>query len=172
MRVETSDQDVRRFWSKVALPNAQGCMLWLASCQPSGYGQISIGGTMRLAHRISYQMAYGLIPDGLVTDHLCRVRRCVAPNHLEVVTNAENVRRGTVGLLASSRTHCPAGHPYDDANTRVRANGWRDCRACDVAREPLRRERRNAQRRARWAANRDEINAARRARRAAQQNTN
>ncbi|MGW5427907.1 HNH endonuclease signature motif containing protein [Streptomyces sp. NPDC004059] len=125
---------------------------------------------MRLAHRVSYQLAYGTVPDGLVTDHLCRVRHCVAPEHLEVVTNAENVRRGNAGLLERTRTHCPAGHPYDDANTRIRANGWRDCRACEAAREDRRREGRNAQRRARWAANRDSINAKRRARRAAQQN--
>jgi hypothetical protein len=171
MHLEVREQDVRRFWSKVALPNEQGCMLWLASCQPSGYGQISIGGTMRLAHRVSYQLAYGPVPDGLVTDHLCRVRHCVAPEHFEAVTSAENVRRGILGLRNRNRTHCPAGHPYDEANTRVRANGWRDCRACDVARESARRERRNAQRRARWTANRDSINAKRRARRAAQQDT-
>jgi hypothetical protein len=59
------------------------------------YGVIYLeqGGNVR-AHRIAYEMTKGLIPEGLVIDHLCRVHCCVNPDHLEAVTQLENVRRG------------------------------------------------------------------------------
>jgi hypothetical protein len=73
-------------------------------------------------------------PGGLIPDHLCRVSNCVkviadetGPAHLELVTQRENMRRGIKGELT---THCPWGHPYDEANTYVDKNGHRNCRAC------------------------------------------
>lgn len=129
-----TERDQARFWSKVALPNANGCMLWLAGKSNVGYGQFSLGGAPKRAHRISYELAYGPIPQGLFLDHLCRVRHCVAPLHLEAVTPAENIRRvpdhSVFGRHKSAKTHCPHGHPYDDANTYVNTSGARVCRAC------------------------------------------
>jgi hypothetical protein len=87
-----------RFWPKVA--KSDGCWLWLASTDARGYGQIlSPGrrGKPLAAHRVSYELAYGPIGSGLVIDHLCRNSRCVRPEHLEAVTQAENIRRGMVG---------------------------------------------------------------------------
>lgn len=89
------------------------------------------------AHREAYKAFKGEIPDGLELDHLCRVRNCVNPDHLEPVTRLENARRGIGGLMAGLRqrakTHCPAGHPYAPENTYFRANGNRMCVTCNAA---------------------------------------
>lgn len=72
-----------------------GCWVWTGPTSPSGY---AIMRSRRLdeqrAHRISYRLHVGDIPDGMVVDHLCRHTSCVNPAHLEVVTQRENVRRG------------------------------------------------------------------------------
>lgn len=127
----------RRFWAKVALPDANGCMLWLASCKPNGYAQFSMGGRMIYAHRFSYELAYGRIPQGLHVDHVrakgCRHRHCVAPGHLELVTQAENNRRSGAGARQRAKTHCPQGHPYAGVNLAI-YGGRRNCRQCRKAR--------------------------------------
>lgn len=72
-----------------------------------------------------YEAFVGPIPDGLQIDHLCRVRHCVNPAHLEPVTIAENVRRG-----AAAQTHCKYGHEYTPENTVIH-HGGRECRTCN-----------------------------------------
>lgn len=122
--------DERRFWSKVALPNGEGCMLWAGGLDAKGYGRFVLARRRAKAHRVSYTLAYGPIPDGLVLDHLCRVRNCVAPGHLEAVTSRENTLRGeTLPARHLAKAHCPQGHPYNDKNTYI-YKGWRRCRAC------------------------------------------
>lgn len=118
-----------RFWTKVRQAST-GCWEWTAGTTTRGYGIYQAGGCSQRAHRVAYEALMGPIPDGLVIDHLCRTRHCVRPDHLEPVTPKENVLRGT-GLTAQNRrkTHCPNGHPYDEANTRIR-RGRRECRAC------------------------------------------
>jgi hypothetical protein len=63
-------------------------------------------------------------------DHLCRVRHCSQPTHLEETGQAENVRRGDTGLHNRRKTHCPAGHPYSGDNLRININGRRICAEC------------------------------------------
>lgn len=71
-----------------------GCWLWTGYVMKStGYGQIGVGQRLVLTHRASYEAHVGPIPRGLHVDHLCRVRRCINPDHLEAVTQAENNRR-------------------------------------------------------------------------------
>jgi hypothetical protein len=78
-----------------ALVDASGCWLWQGNIHPDkGYGIMRRGGLTRRAHRFFYETLVGPVPDGLELDHLCRVRHCVNPDHLEPVTHAENLRRG------------------------------------------------------------------------------
>jgi hypothetical protein len=71
-----------------------GCWLWTASTDPKGYAQFDFRTRNTRGHRFVYEALVGRIPEGLDLDHLCRVRRCVNPAHLEPVTRAENLRRG------------------------------------------------------------------------------
>lgn len=131
-----------RFWSKVALVGPDECWLWTASLDRHGYGRFWSGTKMVRAYRFAYESTFGLIPPGLELDHLCRVRKCVNPWHLEIVTCRDNILRGD-GLTAqnAAKFQCPQGHPYDKQNTynkrpkRNQSNGGRECRVC-------RRERR------------------------------
>lgn len=94
-------QDVDdRFWSKVAIPAdvITGCWLWTRDTSNTyGYGRFKMPGRYAVAHRVAYESVRGPIGSGLDLDHLCRVRHCINPAHLEPVTKAENVRRGLVG---------------------------------------------------------------------------
>lgn len=124
---------LERFFEKVEI--TEGCWLWQGTINEAGYGLITSGGkygrNLR-AHRIAYETLVGPIPDCLTLDHLCRVRHCVNPDHLEPVTLRENVLRGEGSSAQyARRTHCPNGHEYNAVNTRYRANGVRDCRICD-----------------------------------------
>lgn len=119
-----------RFWAKV--DKTPTCWLWTgAKTGSGGYGVIRLGDTLVRAHRFAYEAMVGPIPDGLVLDHLCRVRACVNPGHLEPVTTQENVLRGE-GPAASraKQTACKYGHPFDEANTRITKLGQRRCRVC------------------------------------------
>ena len=97
-----------------------------------------------MSHRLAYELEIGPIPAGLEIDHLCRVRNCVNPAHLEPVTHAENIRRGTGPLAENARkTECVHGHPLEGANLYVRpGDGHRQCRACNTARSAAWRARR------------------------------
>ena len=80
-----------RFWVKVKLDDESGCWLWTARVHHSrGYGQFSLDRTMRQAHRVAYAALVAAIPPRMQLDHRCRVRRCVNPAHLAVVTNKLN----------------------------------------------------------------------------------
>ena len=119
------------FWSKVE--RTDGCWLWTGGTN-NGYGRRG----NRYAHRVVYEALVGPIPADMEIDHLCRVRRCVNPAHLEAVPHAENVRRGaaTVGLLL-----CKRGHFMVPPNLYFSAKGHRACRACAMERAALRRQR-------------------------------
>lgn len=124
-----------RFWSKVLVGEPSECWLWKPLGSVNGYGQFTCNGKTRLAHRTSYELAKGEIPAGLTIDHLCRVRNCVNPAHLEAVTRAENLRRAKSWENGASfqreKTHCPYGHPYSGENLRICKDGKRACRACE-----------------------------------------
>ena len=126
-------------WRRVLPEPNSGCWLWTGALNRLGYGVVHSrkrGG--KFAHRLAYQVWRGEIPAKFDIDHLCRVRCCINPDHLEAVTHQENVRRGNLSQVsaarAAKRTHCPQGHPYDAANTGRTKEGARTCRACTRAR--------------------------------------
>lgn len=110
------------------------CWSWGGKPSSNGYGRITVkippGGRLALyAHRVTYEMVVGPIPDGTELDHLCRNRMCVNPAHLEPVTHAENLRRGS-GRGGTLRTACPQGHRYDKFSLFT-SDGHRYCGECN-----------------------------------------
>jgi len=85
---------VERFWKRT-IQSADGCWEWIGTINKVGYGYLS-DGVSKLAHRFAYELLIGPIPEGLQIDHLCNVRNCVNPAHLEAVTLQENMRRMSV----------------------------------------------------------------------------
>jgi hypothetical protein len=139
----------KRFWTHVnsngpvpeERPDLGPCWIWVGGHNSDGYGAFSLGGRGKNgpAHRFAYELLIGPVAVGLELDHLCRVPDCVNPAHLEPVTHAENTRRGRAGVHQAAKTHCPHGHPYDEANTYRARNGQRVCRACQRERDRWRR---------------------------------
>ena len=149
---------VERFTAKIGDPAGPGhigrsgevttCLPWVAHSDRFGYGQFKVGGRVVLAHRFAYEMVVGPIPDGLQLDHLCRVRHCVNPDHLEPVTNRENALRGTgITSVHAAKVNCPkCGGPYT-YYTRADGSTRRQCVPCrgEYTREYNRRRYNNQQ---------------------------
>ena len=128
-----------------ARPKLGPCVLFTGADNGNGYGQFSSRGKNGYAHRYAWTREHGEIPAGLTVDHLCRVRRCVRTDHMELVTAVENFQRG-----AATKTHCPNGHQYEDEFTPGRSHTktrWR-CPTCKEEQIRL-----NGVRRTRTAAN-------------------
>lgn len=139
----TPIKTVNRWFERHVTESPDGCWIWHGARTRNGYGQVTFNGRLAMAHRALYEYMVATVPAGLDLDHLCRVRACVNPYHLDPVTRAVNLRRGdTRRTHNSSRTHCPQGHPYDDANTRIGVAGRRHCRTCDRGRAARNREAR------------------------------
>lgn len=123
-----------RFGPKIAVNTQSGCWEWVAYVDPRGYGRLSWHNRPGYGHRAVYELLVGPIPAGLTLDHLCRVRRCVNPAHLEPVTNRENLARGKAPSAATIRAfdsgRCIRGHDVTQPDAlRVDAGGRR-CVEC------------------------------------------
>lgn len=133
-----------RFWARVEKRGPEECWLWTGPLNRSGYGGIGVRGARNVgAHRVAYELLVGSIPEGLHIDHLCRVRHCVNPAHLEPVTAQENMRRGVIherrGAHERAKTHCKNGHEFTPESVVNRSRGGRDCKECHRAREERKR---------------------------------
>lgn len=85
---------VERFWESVDVRGPDDCWMWRRGKLPAGYGLFKLRSYVQVyAHRFSYELAHGAIPDGLHVDHLCENKGCVNPAHLDVCTKAENTTR-------------------------------------------------------------------------------
>lgn len=106
------------------------CDLWPHYCTPAGYGQRRYLGKVQSAHRARFHEVFGWWPD--TVRHTCDNPGCVNIWHLVPGTQHDNVgdmlRRGRQNHQA--QTHCKRGHPFSEANTYVKSNGARECRAC------------------------------------------
>lgn len=106
---------------------AGGCWPWTLSHGGHGYGQVTDGVAMRLAHRVAWVLHHGQqIPVGMTIDHACHNKTCCNPAHLRVLSNKANATDNGQG----AKTHCPKGHEYTDVNTYVCPKGHRRCRTC------------------------------------------
>lgn len=136
---DTIISEHRRFFDKV---DALGdCWEWTGYRKSDGYGRFSPAQhKSTLAHRHAYETLIGPIPPGLVLDHLCRNHGCVNPDHLEPVTQAENLRRGYgPGWRAYRSGYCLRGHALTGENVGTQGPGWRYCKTCRA--EGIRRRR-------------------------------
>ncbi|TDK87624.1 HNH endonuclease [Mycobacterium paragordonae] len=105
------------------------CWIWLGYTGDNGYGRVCFDRRSRYVHRVVYEELIGRIPKGLQLDHLCRVRDCCNPRHLEPVTQLVNIRRGQ----EPTKTHCCRGHELSGHNLIIkssRSRGQRACRTC------------------------------------------
>jgi len=123
-----------RFWGWVdKTGDADSCWLWQGRRGRADYGILWVAGRGDVgAHRLAYELSIGPIPLGCEVCHKCDTPLCCNPAHLFAAPHKGNMadrdRKTRNGNL--KKTHCPAGHPYDEENTYYARNGWRYCRTC------------------------------------------
>lgn len=125
-RERRKEDPLERMWKKSERRGT--CWIWQGYLTPLGYGQMHFKGRTHLVHRVSYFLKHGPLPMDKELDHTCREHACWNPDHLEVVSHHENMRRS----ILAKRTHCPQGHEYTESNImrHGRYGTGRGCRKC------------------------------------------
>ena len=111
------------------------CWIWQLATDKDGYGQKKVKGKQAKAHRHFYERKYGPVPAGLEPDHLCRVRPCVNPDHLEPVSVAENSRRGSNAVLTAAEVREIRSLSFSHRGDRTRTAakfGVNPATICDI----------------------------------------
>ena len=125
----TYQQTLHRFWDKVDF--SKTCWIWTDVLNSKGYGMFGLGKKVYPAHRISYELLKGYIPEGYQIHHQCGNKACVNPEHLEPVTPSQNIRLGdSPPSRNAKKTHCPKGHSYSGENLAYDNDGSRVCKLC------------------------------------------
>lgn len=149
---EAASKALGAFFDKVHFEPNTGCWLWGGAMNKEGYGTFWFNKKAQGAHRVAYKIYRGEPPKDYEIDHLCRVRCCVNPDHLEAVTPRENWLRSTGPELVKKRyaaqSHCKHGHPRVPHNLYIeqRKDGVtvRKCRECTILRERRKRAAKKA----------------------------
>lgn len=148
---------IERFMAR-SVPVESGCWEWQGALSPRGYGSMKMHNTSYAAHRVSWALFRGEPDPRLVIDHLCRNTSCVHPDHLDLVTQRENLLRAPTSIVAQAlKTYCKRGHEFTPENTGIRFRGtyrMRSCRTCEKVRRPLYYEQQREYRRNKRAAER------------------
>jgi hypothetical protein len=125
----------QRLFGRVEITDT--CWLWVGSKTPLGYGHMSFQAKPHSVHRVAYELCAGPIPEGLTIDHLCRIRHCCNPDHLEAVPLRTNILRSPIqpSAINARKTHCKRGHEFTPENTYIRPlpgrkRPNRSCRIC------------------------------------------
>ena len=119
------------FWARVSPEPNSGCWLWDGGWHSNGYGAFYDGQRSGMAHRFAYRCFVGEIPDGLQLDHKCRVRCCVNPDHLQLVTSGQNTMLGFGPTAVNHRKDtCNHGHLLTPENVRISMRDGRPRRHC------------------------------------------
>lgn len=127
------DQVLEDLWDKIKV-NENGCWIVQTRSLDRGYARLRLDGKFQRVHRFTYEVNKGKIPSGLQIDHLCKNRTCCNPEHLEAVTQKENLLRSDgVNTRNSKKTHCPKGHEYTPDNIYIQKTKYslgRRCKTC------------------------------------------
>jgi hypothetical protein len=135
------DENVlKRFLSKIKKDKNSFCWIWIGTISWKGYGTFCVMKNRKSfntnAHRVSYMIYKGEIPEGMTVHHICHNKKCVNPNHLELKTNYENRLEGNCWSAVNARkTHCKNGHEFNKENIYYHLrNGSlrRYCRLCRI----------------------------------------
>lgn len=126
-------------------PNT-GCYLWPLGTTTDGYGVFQLRGRKMYAHRWSYLVAFGHLPEGVLVLHKCDTPACVNPDHLFLGSQKDNMddasNKGRIRNRQMSQTHCIHGHPLSGNNLYVYGKtGHRGCKTCRRERTYKSRER-------------------------------
>lgn len=138
--------DIRQKTAALIRIDENGCWIWQGKPDAHGYGNMEWRCLRDKAHRWAYRAFMGPIPADLELDHLCRIKTCVNPEHLEAVTHRENILRGTSpSAINAKKTRCKHGHDLAPGNTRVTSLGQRRCLKCEYLRGVKRRSKKNGE---------------------------
>lgn len=135
------------FWSRVS--KTESCWNWLAGKFHNGYGYFWTDGKLIRAHRLSYELVNGSLPEDRELHHTCENKGCVNPNHLIVISKEAHAALSDKAAENRHKTHCPKGHPLSGDNLvqyELKKFGHRVCKKCksDLKKEIKRRKKEQA----------------------------